>query len=87
MSSASASFASSRSSITAQGQPQPVSVGNVVRAYPANQLTFADQLGIYLSRWWEFLSDEPREANSDWLSAIACSVRVGPRSSAPSSSR
>ncbi len=23
------------------------------------------KLGVYLARWWEFLSDEPREANSE----------------------
>lgn len=38
---------------------------HVVRAYPANHLGFTDKLGIYLGRWWEFLSDEPREANSE----------------------
>ncbi|MFH2000008.1 MAG: ABC transporter permease subunit [Planctomycetota bacterium] len=37
----------------------------IVRAYPANQLTFRDKLGVYASRWWEYLSDEPREANSE----------------------
>ena len=38
---------------------------DVVRAYPANRLGLADKTGIYLSRWSEFLSDEPREANSE----------------------
>ncbi len=35
----------------------------VVRAYPANRLGFASRVGIYLSRWWEFLSDPPRYQN------------------------
>jgi len=38
---------------------------DIVRAYPANRLSMAGKLGVYLSRWWEFLSDEPREANSE----------------------
>lgn len=38
---------------------------DIVRAYPANHLTFGDKMGIYLGRWWEFLTDEPREANSE----------------------
>ena len=37
----------------------------IVDAYPANRLDTGDKLGIYLSRWWEYLSDEPREANSE----------------------
>lgn len=38
---------------------------HIVRAYPANHLGFTDKLGIYFDRWWEFVSDEPREANSE----------------------
>ncbi|MCP4658117.1 MAG: phosphate ABC transporter permease PstA [bacterium] len=38
---------------------------DVVRAYPANQLSLAAKLGIYGSRWNEFLRDDPREANSE----------------------
>jgi ABC-type phosphate transport system permease subunit len=37
----------------------------IARAYPANRLTTTDKLGVYFSRWWEFLSAEPREANSE----------------------
>lgn len=38
---------------------------DVVRAYPANRLGWTDKMGIYMGRWAEFLSDEPREANSE----------------------
>jgi ABC-type phosphate transport system permease subunit/ABC-type phosphate transport system auxiliary subunit len=38
---------------------------DIVRAYPANQLTFTDRIKVYSSRWWEYLSDEPREANNE----------------------
>jgi phosphate transport system permease protein len=37
----------------------------IVRAYPANRLALADKAGIYFSRWWEFLSERPREANTE----------------------
>jgi phosphate transport system permease protein len=37
----------------------------IVRGYPANQLTFWDKIGVYLSRWREFLFGQPREANTE----------------------
>jgi phosphate transport system permease protein len=40
-------------------------LAEIVRAYPANRLSSTDKLGIYLSRWWEFLLDDPRESNSE----------------------
>jgi phosphate transport system permease protein len=40
-------------------------VSGIVRAYAANQLGTAGAISVYLSRWWEFLSDDPREANSE----------------------
>lgn len=51
--------------ITAQGQEKSLQISEIVRAYPANQLTTADRVGVYLSRWWEFLTADPREANSE----------------------
>jgi len=42
-----------------------VQLADIVRAYPANQLGWWGKLSIYFSRWWEFLSAEPREANSE----------------------
>jgi phosphate transport system permease protein len=50
---------------TADGQTKDLGLDEIVRAYPANQLGFFGKLGVYASRWWEFLSDEPREANSE----------------------
>ncbi len=50
---------------TADGKDVKLQVSGIVRAYAANQLGITDKLGIYLSRWWEFLSDDPREANSE----------------------
>jgi phosphate transport system permease protein len=50
---------------TADGQEKSFPLSEIVRAYPANRLGFGDKLGVYASRWREFLLDEPREANSE----------------------
>ncbi|MGP9788324.1 phosphate ABC transporter permease PstA [Roseinatronobacter sp. NSM] len=39
-------------------------ISQIVRYYPANALSISDKMGIYISRWWEFVSSEPREANT-----------------------
>jgi phosphate transport system permease protein len=50
---------------TSDGREQELALGDVVRAYPANRLSFLERVGVYLSRWKEFVLDEPREANSE----------------------
>ncbi len=50
---------------TARGDTVAIPVENVVRAYPANRLGAMDKLGVYASRWKEFLTADPREANSE----------------------
>lgn len=50
---------------TIAGQSAVLRAADVVRGYPGNQLTFGGRVGVYFARWWEFLSDEPREANSE----------------------
>ena len=50
---------------TADGQEKTLALAEIVRAYPANQLGALGRLGIYLSRWSEFLREDPREANTE----------------------
>lgn len=50
---------------TAAGIDKELGLDEIVRAYPANQLGFFGKLGVYISRWREFLFDSPREANSE----------------------
>ncbi|MEX2607876.1 MAG: phosphate ABC transporter, permease protein PstA, partial [Kiritimatiellia bacterium] len=50
---------------TSTGQEVDIKVAEVVRAYPANQISLGKKISIYLSRWVEFLTAEPREANSE----------------------
>ncbi|MCC7273549.1 MAG: phosphate ABC transporter permease PstA [Alphaproteobacteria bacterium] len=47
------------------GAEKTINLSAVVRMYPANDLGVAQKLGVYLSRWGEFVSDEPREANTE----------------------
>jgi phosphate transport system permease protein len=50
---------------TGDGKEKALALADIVRAYPANSLSLAEKVGVYASRWAEFVSDEPREANSE----------------------
>jgi phosphate transport system permease protein len=50
---------------TVDGKEVTLAASDIVRAYPANRLGMLDKVSIYLSRWREFLTDDPREANSE----------------------
>ncbi|MBF0355945.1 MAG: phosphate ABC transporter permease PstA [Alphaproteobacteria bacterium] len=47
------------------GTEKVTPLSQIVRFYPANDLSLLDKVGIYLSRWSEFLTDDPREANTE----------------------
>jgi len=49
---------------TASGTVAAVPLDGIVRAWQPNRLSLGGSLGVYLSRWGEFLADDPREANS-----------------------
>lgn len=44
---------------------EPMLVSQVVRALQPNALDFSGKLGVYFSRWREFLLDNPRESNTE----------------------
>ncbi len=48
---------------TAGGVTKDLALDDVVRTYRPNRLSTASAAGVYLSRWREFLFDEPRESN------------------------
>ncbi|GMR19881.1 MAG: phosphate ABC transporter permease PstA [Gammaproteobacteria bacterium] len=57
-----------RDSITAivmNGQIVTIPLSKVVRMYRSNTLNVFQRLGLYFSKMWEFVSDEPREANTE----------------------
>ena len=47
------------------GQTKTMNLSQIVRFYAANDIGWMDKLGIYFSRWGEFLTSEPREANTE----------------------
>ena len=47
------------------GREKQMALSEIVRFYPPNRLGFFGKLRIYFSRWWEFLTGEPREANTE----------------------
>jgi phosphate transport system permease protein len=47
------------------GLEKTMALSQVVRLYPANELSLGEKLLVYLSRWVEFLTDDPREANTE----------------------
>lgn len=49
---------------TADGIKKVLPLDGIVRAWQPNRLSTAGKLGVYASRWQEFLTDDPREANS-----------------------
>ncbi|MBD9483182.1 phosphate ABC transporter permease PstA [Pseudomonas sp. PDM14] len=50
---------------TVDGRETEISMGKVVRAFQPNAMGTFDKLGFYFAKLWEFLSDEPREANTE----------------------
>lgn len=50
---------------TSQGQEVEVPIFKVVRAYQPNRMGLHDKMSTYLHKLWEYVSDEPREANTE----------------------
>ena len=50
---------------TMDGQQREFSLGKIVRAYRPNAMSLPDKIGFYFAKVWEFVSDEPREANTE----------------------
>jgi len=50
---------------TADGREQDIQLSKVVRAFRPNAMSLPDKLHHYADKLWEFVSDEPREANTE----------------------
>jgi phosphate ABC transporter permease subunit PstA len=50
---------------TSDGTFHDLPLTDIVRAYPANRLSWRQRVGVYCDRWGEFLAAQPREANSE----------------------
>ena len=46
-------------------QEHSILLADVVRFFPPNRLGLFGRLGVYASRWWEFLTGSPREAGME----------------------
>ena len=49
----------------AGGKEQEISLGKVVHAYQPNAMGVGAKFSFYFSKLWEFLADDPREANTE----------------------
>lgn len=49
----------------ANGREVEINLSKVVHAYQPNAMGMMTKLGVYFSKVWEFLSDDPREANTE----------------------
>ncbi len=50
---------------TADGKEKEILVYNIIRDYSPNEMGVFHKTGIYISRLWEFVADDPREANTE----------------------
>jgi phosphate transport system permease protein len=50
---------------TADGAEKELRTLDIFRAYPANELGWFQRAGIYASRLWTFVADDPRESNTE----------------------
>lgn len=49
----------------ANGQEKRVPLVHIVRAYRPNEMSWVEKLRLYTTKVWEFVSDEPRESNTE----------------------
>ncbi len=51
--------------VAMNGQETEIEVSEIVRAYQPNGMHIGNKLSVYVQKLWEFLSDDPREANTE----------------------
>jgi phosphate transport system permease protein len=50
---------------TADGREVDLPAGRIVRGYRPNSMSWPQKAGFYATKFWEFMADEPREANME----------------------
>ncbi|MBV6342924.1 phosphate ABC transporter permease PstA [Candidatus Magnetobacterium casense] len=48
-----------------EGTVKDIPLSSVVRFYEPNDMGVLSKTGVYISKFWEFISDQPREANTE----------------------
>ena len=56
---------SSLSAVMADGKQVDIPLAKIVRAYRPNSMNVFDKTGFYFTKLWEFVSEDPREANTE----------------------
>jgi len=51
--------------IAPNGQLKTLAASQILHAYKPNSLSLFERIGIFMARLWSFVSDEPREANTE----------------------
>lgn len=51
--------------VSAEGMEKVVRISEIVRFFAPNAVGSWGRIRVYASRWWELLTDEPREANTE----------------------
>jgi len=51
--------------VVADGRTIEIPLAKVVHAYRPNDMSLMEKVSFYIAKVWEFLSDEPREANTE----------------------
>jgi len=51
--------------VDVQGRSKPIPLVDIVRFSMPNSMSLSAKAAFYLSKWWELLTDSPREANQD----------------------
>lgn len=44
---------------------EPMKVSQILRVIQANEIGLGGKLKLYIARWWDFLTQDPREANTE----------------------
>ena len=47
------------------GKEKELPIANVVRGFLPNNMNGLERLGLYVTRFWEFFWEDPREANTE----------------------
>lgn len=51
--------------LSAGGNEKTIPLGKIVMAHRPNSMGFVEKAGFYVKRFWGFVSDDPREANTE----------------------
>ncbi len=51
--------------LSAGGDEKTIPLGKIVMAHRPNSMGFVEKAGFYVKRFWGFVSDDPREANTE----------------------